>query len=314
MARKTSIRANRGAERMVGTHKEINKVKVEMKEGMYNAITYAVLTTHFDSVHVSVHNQSRRLADLYNENEGYDFYDLVLFLGMTDPTSLPSGGDTLYYFHTYNDNFSSTNKFKYIVNIDGASTVNVLLYLHSKEVIQLDPSDLELVKELNNNYTVSDANTQLGEDFKTIAGSLQTKLDRVPELLKDLDLMYSDKDIELLLDTAKDTRDRVINNAVEIMRDKQVGDYYFIVTNADTMFSAISDKLFKMTTLDNVAVIIQNNGKNYNNDTYYIYTRGDLDARELAQSMGGKPNYRDTNNFAIAFNGSSLDEVFNILF
>lgn len=126
--------------------------------------------------------------------------------------------------------------------------------------------------------------------------------------------MYSDKDIELLLDTAKDTRERVINNAVEIMRDKQVGDYYFIVTNADTMFSAISDKLFKMTTLDNVAVIIQNNGKNYNNDTYYIYTRGDLDARELAQSMGGKPNYRDTNNFAIAFNGSSLDEVFNILF
>lgn len=301
---------------MVEKYVDIDKVKVEMREGMYNAITYAVLTTHFGSVHVTEHNQPRRVEDLYNENDGYDYYDLVLFLGMTDPTSLPNdvGDKTLYYFHTYNNNFHDTEKFKYIVNIEGASTVNVLLYLHSKEVIKLDYEDMTLVKELNNNYTVSDANTQVGEDFKTIAGSLQTKLDRVPQLLKDLDLMYSDKDIELLLDTAKDTRERVINNAVEIMRDKQVGDYYFIVTNADTMFSAISDKLFKMTTLDNVAVIIQNNGKNYNNDTYYIYTRGDLDARELAQSMGGKPNYRDTNNFAIAFNGSSLDEVFNILF
>lgn len=300
---------------MVEKYVDIDKVKVEMREGMYNAITYAVLTNHFDNVDVSVHNQRRRVADLYNENDGYDFYDLVLFLGMTDPTSLPSeGGDTLYYFHTYNNNFNDTEKFKYIVNIDGASTVNVLLYLHSKEVIQLDPNDLELVKELNNNYTVSDKNTQVGEDFKTIAGLLQTKLDRVPQLLKDLNLMYSDKEIELLLDTAKDNREAVINNAVEIMRHKQVGDYYFIVTNADTMFSAISDRLFKMTTLENVAVIIQNNGKNYNNDTYYIYTKGDLDARELAQSMGGKPNYRDTNNFAIAFTGSSLEEVFNILF
>lgn len=300
---------------MADKYVDIDKVKVEMREGMYNAITYAVLTTHFGSVHVTEHNQPRRVEDLYNENEGYSSYDLVLFLGMTDPTSLPSdGGDTLYYFHTYNDNFHDTDKFKHIVNIEGASAVNVLLYLHSKEVIKLDYEDMTLVKELNNNYIVSDANTQVGEDFKTIAGSLQTKLDRVPQLLKDLNLMYSDKDIKLLLDTAKDTRDRVINNAVEIMRDKQVGDYYFIVTNADTMFSAISDKLFKMTNLENVAVIIQNNGKNYNNDTYYIYTRGDLDARELAQSMGGKPNYRDTSNFAIAFNGSSLDEVFNILF
>ena len=299
---------------MVETHKEINKVKVEMREGMYNAITYAVLTTHFDNVDVTEHNQPRRVADLYNENDGYDYYDLVLFLGMTDPTSLPNEGDTLYYFHTYDNNFQDTEKFKYIVNIDGASTVNVLLYLHSKEVIQLDPNDLELVKELNNNYTVSDKNTQVGEDFKTIAGLLQTKLDRVPQLLKDLNLMYSDKEIELLLATAKDNREAVINNAVEIMRHKQVGDYYFIVTNSDTMFSAISDRLFRMTTLENVAVIIQNNGKNYNNDTYYIYTKGDLDARELAQSMGGKPNYRDTNNFAIAFTGSSLEEVFNILF
>lgn len=291
----------------------MSKQAIFYYSNMYNNITVGMLNNLLEGeTDIYKFDQVRNINDILN-NGSYNKYEDIYFFGLTksDFTSSTQPLSTQhFYIQAYGHEPKEDDHFTMLpIRNNEPITSSAMLYLHQKGKIKLGMLELGILKNLVSNYTISDQSTLEGEQLKSLFGLAMDNTVYLKDLWSSgsIEEALQKESIQLLLSISDSNGRAIIDKAISSGTGKQLGDTYYYVTSATTMFKSIAEEVYNLTDLENVVVIIHNFGKNSANDSYYIYARGNADADKVAYKLGGRQSKQYQKDFAMAHAGSLVN-------
>ena len=286
---------------------------------MYNNITVGMLNKLLEGeVDIYKFDQVRNINDIL-ASMAYDKYDDLYFFGLTksdfNNSSEPLSNQH-FYIQAYGHEPKEEDHYTMLPTRNNEPvTSSAMLYLHQNGKVKLGMLELGVLKNLISNYTISDQSTLEGEQLKSVFGLAMDNTMNLTDLWNSgsVEEALQKDSIQLLLGIANSNGKAIVDKAVSSGTGKQIGDTYYYVTSATTMFKSIAEEVFNLSNLEDVVVIIHNFGKNGGNDSYYIYAQGNADASKVSYKLGGRQSNTYQKGFAMAHAGNLADIIMDTI-